>query len=71
MCPMEQSTVTPPALMTIPEVANELRLTRSTVYRLIGRGELPTVHVGGHNASRVRRVDLAAYIERNTVERAS
>lgn len=68
---MEQTAPLATALLKVTEVASELRLTRSTVYRIIGRGELPTVHVGGHNATRVRRVDLTAYIERNSVERAS
>lgn len=51
------------ALLTIPEVARELRVARSTVYRLINAGDLPHVTVG--TKSRVARTDLARYIEAN------
>ena len=34
-------------MLTIPEVAKELRVGRTTVYRLISTGELPSVLVGG------------------------
>lgn len=44
-----------PALYTIPEAARALRLSRSTLYILIARGELDTVTVG-----RLRRVPAAA-----------
>jgi len=46
---------TRPALYTIPEAARALRLSRSTLYVLIARGELDTVTVG-----RLRRVPAAA-----------
>lgn len=40
---------------TVPEVAEHLRLGRTTVYRLITSGELPSVLIGGS-----RRVTAAA-----------
>jgi putative molybdopterin biosynthesis protein len=51
------------ALLKIPEVAAELRVTRSTVYRLINDEQLPTVRVGG--VTRVARTDLNAFIAKN------
>lgn len=42
------------------EVADELRVSRSTVYRLIEEGKLPHVKVGGQK--RIRRCDLLAYL---------
>lgn len=46
---------------TIPEVAEHLRLGRTTVYRLIGTGELPSILIGG--SRRVTTEALSAYLE--------
>lgn len=54
------------ALLTIPEVARELRVARSTVYRLINQRALPHVTVG--TKSRVAWADLTRYIEANRSE---
>lgn len=51
------------ALLKIPEVAAELRVTRSTVYRLINEKKIPTVRVGG--VTRVERAALAKFIADN------
>jgi len=51
------------ALLKIPEVAAELRVTRSTVYRLINEKKIPTVRVGG--VTRVERTALAKFIADN------
>lgn len=51
-------------LLTIPQVAARLKVSRNTVYRLISAGELPVVEVG--SVSRVAEADLQKYIERNT-----
>jgi excisionase family DNA binding protein len=49
-------------LLTIPEVARELRISRAGLYRRILRpGVLKTVRIGA--AVRVRRQDLAAYLD--------
>ena len=37
----------PPLLLRIDEVADRLAISRATTYRLIKRGLLPTVHIGG------------------------
>lgn len=50
------------ALLNIPEVAAELRVTRSTVYRYIDEGLLPVVHIGPRRLTRVTREALLEYI---------
>ncbi len=46
-------------LLTVPEAAKRLSLSRSTVYELIRRGELTAVKVGG--ARRIPAVALERY----------
>lgn len=56
-------------LLTIPEVAERLGITRKTVYRRIASGDLPVVDIGdgtGRSKSRIRSDHLVAYIERLT-----
>jgi excisionase family DNA binding protein len=53
------------ALLNIPEVAAELRVTRSTVYRYIDDGLLPTVHIGPRRLTRIERTALDAYIAKS------
>lgn len=52
-------------LLCVDEVAEPLRLSRPTVYRLIAAGELPAIRVGGgHKGSlRVTRDELGTYLE--------
>lgn len=52
------------ALLTIDEVAQRLKVSPSTVRRLIRRGGLKTVRLG--RLIRVRPADLNDYIERHT-----
>jgi excisionase family DNA binding protein len=49
-------------LLTVTEVARILAVSRSSVYRLVERGELPRVRVGG--SARFRAADIEALIER-------
>lgn len=56
-------------LLTAGEVADLLRVSTMTVYRLIRGGELPAVRVG--RSYRVRSVDLDAYLEAQLVDPAS
>ena len=51
-------------LLTIPEVADELRVDKRTVYRLLRSGELdlPVTRVG--SSPRVRRLDLEQHLAR-------
>jgi|AntRauTorcE11898_2_1112593.scaffolds.fasta_scaffold53463_1 excisionase family DNA binding protein len=56
-------------LLTAAEVADQLRVSTMTIYRLIRRGELPAVRVGRNY--RVRDEDLTAYLDAQTVDPAS
>lgn len=56
-------------LLTAAEVADQLRVSTMTIYRLIRTGELPAVRVGRNY--RVRASDLAAYLESQVVDPAS
>ncbi len=53
-------------LLTVAEVAEELRVSRNRVYELIARGYLRGVRVGERQI-RVRRQDLDAFFEDNFV----
>lgn len=55
-------------LLTIPEAAAELRLSRWTVYDLISTGALRSVNVStrGGSKARIRRDDLQAFIDGRT-----
>jgi excisionase family DNA binding protein len=47
-------------LLTIREACARLKLSRASMYRLIARGELPTVRIG--RSRRVIREDLDRFI---------
>jgi excisionase family DNA binding protein len=53
-------------LVKIPEAANRLGLSRSTVYELIASGELRVIRYG--RAVRVPVAELVAWIERRASE---
>jgi excisionase family DNA binding protein len=48
-------------LLTVREVADAMRVSTMTVYRLIRSGALPAIRVGKH--FRFRRSDLEGYLE--------
>jgi len=54
-------------LLTVPQAAEELGVSISTMYRLLNERKLPKVKV--RNCTRVRPGDLARYIERSTENR--
>lgn len=56
----------PTALMTPSEVAQALAVSRSTITRLAGRGELPPVRIG--HALRFHRADVDELIRRGSVQ---
>ncbi|MBX3438244.1 MAG: helix-turn-helix domain-containing protein [Planctomycetaceae bacterium] len=56
----------PPALVTIREVARELACGRSTVYKLLQSGRLPSIRV--NRTRRIRREDLQRLIDEGTGE---
>ena len=47
--------------LTIPEVAEELRIPRTRAYELITRGELPAVRIG-ERSIRVNRNELERFL---------
>jgi excisionase family DNA binding protein len=47
-------------VLTINEVAAILRLHSTTVYRLVRRGEIPGIKIGGH--WRVNRASLDSFL---------
>jgi excisionase family DNA binding protein len=54
-----------PDLLTAREVAEAMRVSTMTVYRLIKAGDLPAIRVGKH--LRIRRAELEAYLDARTV----
>ena len=48
-------------LLTVAEVAQHMRVSNMTVYRLIKSGQMPALRVGKN--FRIRTRDLAAYLE--------
>ena len=52
-------------LLTVREVAEAMRVSTMTVYRLIKGGELPAIRVGKH--FRIRETDLSGYLDAQTV----
>jgi excisionase family DNA binding protein len=56
-------------LLTAHEVADQLRVSTMTIYRLIRRGELPAVRVGRNY--RVRESELETYLSEQVVDPAS
>lgn len=53
-------------LMTVAEVADVLRVSNMTVYRLIKSGDLGAIRVGKNY--RIRRADLHSYLETRSVQ---
>lgn len=51
-------------MLTVAEIAAELRVSKMTVYRLVNERQLPSVRVG--RSVRVRRSDLDAYLDTAT-----
>lgn len=56
-------------LLTPAEVARVLKVSRSKVYQMVARQELPSVRVGA--LRRIRPADLEAYLESLTREVAT
>lgn len=52
-------------LLTVREVADAIRVSTMTVYRLINGGELQAIRVGKH--FRVREADLSRYLDDRVV----
>ena len=54
-------------IMTIKEVAEYLKITEKTAYRLAGDGKIPGFKVGG--AWRFRQSEVDAWIDRQSAKR--
>jgi excisionase family DNA binding protein len=52
-------------LMTVAEVADTMRVSNMTVYRLIKSGELPALRVGKNY--RLRESDVDSYLSKRSV----
>ena len=53
-------------LLTVAEVADHMRVSNMTVYRLIKSGTLPALRVGKN--FRIRASDLAAYLDASVTQ---
>ncbi|HEY8340109.1 MAG TPA: helix-turn-helix domain-containing protein [Egibacteraceae bacterium] len=53
-------------LWTVAEVADHMRVSNMTVYRLIKSGQLPAIRVGKN--FRIRSSDLEAYLDASTTQ---
>lgn len=54
-------------LLTVAEVATHLRVSKMSVYRLIGAGHLESIQVG--RAYRIKRASLNAFLTQGGVRR--
>jgi excisionase family DNA binding protein len=57
-----------PAYLTVAEVAEMLRVSNMTVYRLINAGSLPAVRVG--KSYRLTEADVDRYLDQSYTETA-
>lgn len=53
-------------LLTVGEVADHMRVSNMTVYRLIKSGALPAIRVGKNY--RIRSSDLTAYLDASVTQ---
>ncbi|MCX6078709.1 MAG: helix-turn-helix domain-containing protein [Chloroflexi bacterium] len=53
-------------LLKSDEVADILKISRAMAYKLMQRGEIPTIRIG--SSVRVRVEDLEKYVEQKTVQ---
>ena len=53
-------------LLTVAEVADHMRVSNMTVYRLIKSGTLPALRVGKNY--RIRSTDLVAYLDASATQ---
>ena len=63
---MQREPFTEARLLTVNEVADLLRVSRMTVYRLIKNGEMPALRVGRNY--RLREEDIHSYLTERYTE---
>ena len=56
-------------LMTIKEVAEYLRVTPATIYRLMKSGEIASIKFSAKKFTRIKSSDVSAFVERHTKRR--
>ena len=57
-------------LLTVPEVAEAMKVSEKTVRRLIKRGDLPAYGLGARGQLRVEERELERYVESQRVRAA-
>lgn len=60
MVPVVQANESRSRFVTVAEVADQLRVSNMTVYRLVQSGELPAVRIG--RSYRIREDDVDKYL---------
>jgi excisionase family DNA binding protein len=60
MVPVVQPSESRSRFVTVAEVANQLRVSNMTVYRLVQAGDLPAVRIG--RSYRIREDDVEQYL---------
>ena len=58
--PVHKSQRPAPEFLTVEQIADQLAVSRMTIYRLVERGELPAHRIG--RSIRVREKDFDAYL---------
>ena len=53
------------AIMTVPQVAAYLKMSKAAIYRLVAQGHLPHIKIG--KSRRIRREQLEAWLKTQTV----
>lgn len=51
-------------ILTIPEVARYLKMSKSKIYRLLSKNEIPHIKIGRN--VRIRQTDLRIWVEKQT-----
>jgi excisionase family DNA binding protein len=52
-------------ILTIPEVARYLKISKSKIYRLLSKKEIPHIKIGRN--VRIRQTDLQTWVEKQTI----
>ena len=53
------------AIMTVTQVADYLKMSRASIYRLVQMGHIPHIRIG--KSRRIRREQLEAWLKAQTV----
>jgi len=53
------------AIMTVPQVAAYLKMSKAAVYRMVAQGQIPHIRIG--KSRRIRREQLEAWLKTQTI----